>query len=109
MLFIRAMICNFKLNMEFFFENENTCDIFMNEIIMEDGPLQELGENASVLTKGSENPKKMKKNEIKLRKLHAQRLFWKPHSKNALCWAFFYVNDNKEVDLIVLEIMHYIF
>ncbi len=21
---------------------------------------------------------------------------WKPHSKNALCWGFFYVNDIKE-------------
>ncbi len=44
-----------------------------------------------------------------LKKLHAQRLFWKPNSKNALCWAFYYVNNNKEVDLIVLQIMHCIF
>ncbi len=41
-----------------------------------------------------------------LKKLHAQRLFWKPNSINALCWAFFYVNDNKEVDLITCQIMH---
>jgi hypothetical protein len=41
--------------------------------------------------------------------LHAQRLFWKPHSKNALYWPFFCVNNNKEVDLTALEIMHYIF
>lgn len=38
-----------------------TCDIFENEIKMEDGPLQELEENASAQTKGSENLKKMKK------------------------------------------------
>jgi len=40
-----------------------------------------------------------------LKKLHAQRLFWKPNSKNALCWAFYYVIDNKEVGLIALQIM----
>jgi hypothetical protein len=44
-----------------------------------------------------------------LRKLHAQRLFWKPNNRNALCWAFDYVNDNKKVDLITLQIMHCIF
>jgi hypothetical protein len=31
--------------------------------------------------------------------LHAQRLFWKPNSRNVFCWAFHCVNDNKEVDL----------
>jgi hypothetical protein len=40
-----------------------------------------------------------------LKKLHAQRLFWKPNSKNALCWVFYYVIDNKEVGLIALQIM----
>ncbi len=44
----------------------------------------------------------MKKN---LKKLHAQRLFWKSNSRNALCWAFYCVNDNKEVDLITPQIM----
>jgi hypothetical protein len=48
----------------------------------------------------------MKKN---LKKLHAQRLFWKPNSKNVLCWAFYYVNDNKKVGLIALQIMCCIF
>jgi hypothetical protein len=28
--------------------NENTCDIFMNEVRVEDEPLQELEENANV-------------------------------------------------------------
>jgi hypothetical protein len=32
-----------------------------------------------------------------LRKLHAQRLFWKPHNRNVLCWAFYCVNDNKKL------------
>jgi len=38
-LFIKAIICNFKLNMKQSFENENTFDIFMNEVRMEDEPL----------------------------------------------------------------------
>ncbi len=52
------------------------------------------------------NEDKMKED---LRKLHAQRLFWKPNNRNALCWAFDYVNDNKKVDLITFQIMHCIF
>ncbi len=35
--------------------------------------------------------------------LHTQRLFWKSNIKNALCWAFYCVNDNKEDDLTTLE------
>jgi hypothetical protein len=54
--------------------------------------------------KSFKNEKKMKEH---LKKVHAQWLFWKPHSKNALCWAFLYVNDNKEVDLIAPQIMQY--
>jgi len=38
-LFIKTIICNFKLNMKQSFENENTFDIFMNEVRMEDEPL----------------------------------------------------------------------
>ncbi len=34
--------------------------------------------------------------------------YFENHNKNALCWVFFYVNDNKEVDLIAPQIMHYI-
>jgi hypothetical protein len=30
--------------------------------------------------------------------LHAQIIFWKPHNICALCWAFYCVNDNKEVN-----------
>ncbi len=33
------------------------------------------------------------------KKLHAQRVFWKRNNKNALCWAFYHVNDNKEVNV----------
>ena len=30
--------------------------------------------------------------------LHIKRKKWKRHNRNAICWAFYYVNDNKEVD-----------
>ncbi len=87
-------------------KNENTYDVFMNEVIMEDKPLKELEKNASVQTKGSRNPKNKKE---KLKNLHAKRLFWKPNSRNALCQAFYYVNGNKKVDLISPQVMCYMF
>jgi hypothetical protein len=63
--------------LEQYSENENTFDIFMNEVRMEDEPLIELEENGNVQIEGSRNPKtdeeKMKEN---LKNLHAQRLFW---------------------------------
>jgi exonuclease VII small subunit len=66
--------------------------MFMNEVRVEDEPLQEFEENANVWKEGSKN---LEKNEQKmkeiLKKVHAQRLFWNQHSKNVLCWAFFYV------------------
>ncbi len=73
-LFIKVIIFNF---LEQYSENENTFDIFMNEVRMEDEPLIELEENGNVQIEGSRNPKtdeeKMKEN---LKNLHAQRLFW---------------------------------
>jgi hypothetical protein len=87
------------------FENENTCDIFMNEVKMKNEPLQKPKDNASVQREGSINLK-INDHEFFLKKLHAQRLFWKLHSINALCWAFSCVNDNNEVDLIAFQIMH---
>jgi hypothetical protein len=103
-----AIICNFKLKWNSLL-NEHTCDIFMNEVRVEEEPLQELEENENVWKEGNRNPEKKNEEKMKeiLKKVHAQKLFWKPHSKNALCWAFFYVNDNKEVDLIAPQIMHY--
>jgi hypothetical protein len=49
--------------------------------------------------------KQWRENEFFLKKLHAQKTFWKPNSKNALRWAFYCVNDNKEVDLTTHQIM----
>jgi hypothetical protein len=39
-------------------------------------------------------------------KLHAQRSFCRKNSKTALCRAFYCVNDNKKVNIIILQIMH---
>ncbi len=49
-LLIKTTIFNFKLNMEQYFQNENKCDVLMNEIRMEDEPLQELGKSVNVQT-----------------------------------------------------------
>jgi hypothetical protein len=38
----------------------------------------------------------MKKN---LQKLHVQRKIWRGHNIIFLCWAFYYVNDGKEVEV----------
>jgi len=65
------------LNMEESFENENTYDVFMNEVSVEDEPLQKLEKNASVQIEGSRNSKnneeKMKEN---LKKIHAQKKYF---------------------------------
>jgi hypothetical protein len=44
-------------------------------------------------------------NENNLKKLHAQRAFWKGNIINTLCWAFYYVNDNKEVNVTTFQTM----
>jgi len=46
--------------------------------------------------------KRMKNN---LNKLDVQRSFWRANNINALGWAFYYVNDNKEVNVIALQTM----
>jgi hypothetical protein len=43
--------------MEQSFENENTYDVFMNEVSMEDEPLQKCEKNGSVQIEGCKNPK----------------------------------------------------
>ncbi len=40
------------------------------------------------------------------KKLHAQRSFWRSNNKNALCWTFHCVNDNKEVNVITPQTIH---
>jgi hypothetical protein len=46
--------------MERAFKNENTGDVFMNEVKMKVKPLQELEKIAIIQTKGSRNPKNNK-------------------------------------------------
>jgi hypothetical protein len=53
----------------------------------------------SLQTKGSNN---LKMNEKNLKKIHAQKIFWKGNNRNSLCWAFYCVNHNKEVNAIAL-------
>jgi hypothetical protein len=48
-------------------------------------------------------------NENNFKKLHAQRVFWRGNNKIASCWAFYCVNDNKEINVTNLQTMHYIF
>jgi hypothetical protein len=43
--------------MEQFFENENTYVVFMNEVRMEDEPLQDFFLNVSVQRERNKNPK----------------------------------------------------
>ncbi len=55
------------------------------------------------------NANEGEKNEKKLKKLHLQRRKWKNNSKNALCWSFFCVNDNKPMDINFFQFMKCIF
>jgi hypothetical protein len=85
------------------FENKNACDIFMNDIRMEDEPLLELEENGSIQIERNRNPRT---NEKKMNENYMHKtLFWEPKNKNVLCWAFYCINDNKEIDLIGFQIM----
>jgi hypothetical protein len=88
----------------------------MNEVRMEDEPLLEpqeninLQENENLQIERSRNPKmNEEKMEENFYKLHAQRSFWKGNSKNVLCWAFYCVNNNKEVNVTTPQTMHCIF
>ncbi len=74
-------------------KNENTCDIFMNEVRMEDEPQPKLEKYESLQTKRNRN---LEMNVHNLKKLHAQRVFWRTNSRNALCYAFHCVNDSKK-------------
>jgi hypothetical protein len=36
---------------------------------------------------------------------YVQRKIWRGHNKNSLCWAFYCVNDGKEVEAISYQVM----
>jgi hypothetical protein len=79
--------------------NNETIEICMNDEIIE--------ENVSVQIKISQNLENEKKTEIKinLKKLHLQRKSWQPHGSTSLCWSFYCVNDNIEIDQDNTQIM----
>ncbi len=68
-------------------------------------------ENPTVQTKINRDPKgeneQLMQNNIK--KLHVQRKVQKPHGRTSLCWSFYCVNDNTNVDIENPQIMCYIF
>jgi hypothetical protein len=43
-------------------------------------------------------------NENNLKKLHAQRTFWRRNNRNALCWAFYCVTRNNVTTLQTMVI-----
>ncbi len=51
-LHFRVVTFYFKLNTEQSFENENTYDVFMNEVSMEDEPLQKREKNCKCPNRG---------------------------------------------------------
>jgi hypothetical protein len=57
-------------------------------------------------TNVDEREEKMKEN---LKNLHFQRKKWRHDSRNALCWSFYYVNDNKLGDVKCFGLMRCIF
>jgi hypothetical protein len=56
-----------------------------------------------------EGSRNLEMNENNLRKLYAQRTLWRGNNRNTLCWAFYCVNDNKEVNAIAPQTMQCIF
>jgi hypothetical protein len=42
---------------------------------------------------------------LNLQKLHAQRLFWKPERINAICLVLYVVNDNKQMDVDIPQVI----
>jgi hypothetical protein len=47
-----------------------------------------------------ENEERMK---MKLPKLHIQRIKWKPHGRNALCWVFFVLTIIKKLTATIFK------
>ncbi len=83
--------------------NNETIEICMNDVVLE----EKFEENSSVQMEASRNLENGNEEVINenLKKLHAQRKVWKPHGRISLCWSFYCVNDNAEVDLINTQIM----
>jgi hypothetical protein len=88
-------------------EEEIEIEPFQNEILMDDIPITKT--SIKILSLEIEASKACESNNeifiLNLQKLHAQRLFWEPKRRNAICWVFYVVNDNKSVDGKVPHVM----
>jgi 3-isopropylmalate dehydratase small subunit len=85
-------------------ENETTiekefCDIFPNQVFMEEVPWTKTMENImSLQTHSIAIDSEGQKIKINVQKLHVQREKWKVHAKNALFWSFYVVNNKNIID-----------
>ncbi len=55
------------------------------------------------------NPNENNEMEISFQTLHAWKKNWKGHKRNEICWAFYYVIDDKEVDRVYLQVMRCVY
>jgi len=94
--------------MEWSSTSENTreeieIEFYQNEKLMDDIPIIKTSiENLSLEIEAKNYDEKF---ILNLQKLHAQRLLWKPRRRNAICWAFYVVNDNKPMDGKIPQVM----
>jgi hypothetical protein len=66
----------------------------------------ERGESDNVQTENNKVEEKWERIMKKiLQKLHVQRNFLRGHNINSLCWAFYCVNDGKEVEFASHQVM----
>jgi hypothetical protein len=88
-------------------KEEIKIELHQNEKLKDDKPIIQTSiENLSLEIEASWASKSNDHRLIlNLQKLHAQRLFWKPKRRNAICWVFYVVNDNKPMDSKILQIM----
>jgi hypothetical protein len=82
----------------------NNDEMYLNDFVMEEEIIEKFGIQPSLQTKKNvnvnEGKEKIKEN---LKNLHFQRKTWQKDSRNALCWSFYCVNDNKPMELSVFN------
>ncbi len=84
----------------------NTNEIYLIDVVME----EEFEIQPSLQTKesinGDEAEERINENFFKL---HFQRRKWRHDNRNSLCWSFYYVNDDKLVDVKCFQLMRCLF
>jgi hypothetical protein len=83
--------------------NLEGCEIIMDVELEEKRIANPFENHDNLQIKANVNSKR--KNEImkeNFKKLHVQINKWKGHNRNATCWAFYCVNDNKKIDVYSL-------